>query len=108
MVGSLDRGHWLGPLTGSIDAMLYSPFVSLKFIFLLADLNAQDLNVLREMIQAGKMKSVIDRRYELKEVPEAIRYVEKGHARGKVVIAVDDDSAHGEVGNLVKSSIVKE
>jgi NADPH:quinone reductase-like Zn-dependent oxidoreductase len=94
MVGSLDKGHWLGPLTDSIDAMLYSPFVSQKFMFLLADLNPQDLNVLRELIQAGKIKSVIDRRYELNEVPEAIRYLENGHARGKVVIAVDADSAH--------------
>jgi NADPH:quinone reductase-like Zn-dependent oxidoreductase len=94
MVGSLDKGHWLGPLTGSINAMLYSHFVSQQFIFLLADLNPQDLNVLRELIQAGKIKSVIDRRYELNQVPEAIRYLEQGHARGKVVIAVDDESAH--------------
>jgi NADPH:quinone reductase-like Zn-dependent oxidoreductase len=94
MVGSLDKGHWLGPLTGSVDAMLYSPFVSQKFIFLLANLNPQDLDALRELIQAGKIKSVIDRRYELNDVPEAIRYLENGHARGKVVIAVDGDSAH--------------
>jgi NADPH:quinone reductase-like Zn-dependent oxidoreductase len=93
MVGSLDKGHWLGPLTGTLDAMLYSPFVSQQLIFILADLNAQDLNLLRDLIQAGKIKSVIDRQYALNDVPEAIRYLEQGHARGKVVIAVDGDSA---------------
>lgn len=93
MVGSLDKGHWLGPLTGTVDAMLYSHFVGEKIAFLLAQLNPQDLDVLRELIQTGKMTSVIDRRYQLNQVPEAIRYLEKGHARGKVVIAVDADSS---------------
>jgi NADPH:quinone reductase-like Zn-dependent oxidoreductase len=93
IAGSLDKGHWLGPLTGTIDAMLYSRFVSQQVISLLADLNARDLEVLRDMIQAGKITSVIDRRYPLDEVPEAIRYLEQGHARGKVVVAVDSESA---------------
>jgi len=47
-----------------------------------------DLTVLRELIEAGKVRSVIDRRYPLAEVPDAIAYVEQGHARGKVVIRV--------------------
>lgn len=93
MVGSLDKGHWLGPLTSSIDALLYSPFVSQQMVFLLADLNPDDLSVLRDMVQAGKITSVLDRHYALNEVPEAIRYLELGHARGKVVIAVDEDSS---------------
>jgi NADPH:quinone reductase-like Zn-dependent oxidoreductase len=93
IVGSLDKGHWLGPLTGTLDAILYSRFVSQQMIFMLADLTSEDLNVLRELIEAGKIKSVIDRQYALERVPEAIRYLEQGHARGKVVIAVDGDSA---------------
>jgi NADPH:quinone reductase-like Zn-dependent oxidoreductase len=93
IVGSLDKGRWLGPLTGSIDVWLYAPFVSQKLIFMFADLNPEDLDVLRDLMQAGKITPVIDRRYALSEVPEAIRYLEQGHARGKVVIKVAGDSA---------------
>jgi NADPH:quinone reductase-like Zn-dependent oxidoreductase len=46
--------------------------------------------VLRELVEAGKVAPVIDRTYPLSEVPDAIRYVEQGHARGKVVITVGD------------------
>jgi NADPH:quinone reductase-like Zn-dependent oxidoreductase len=93
MAGSLDKGRWLGALTGSINALLYAQFVSQKVIVLFANLNAEDLDVLRDLMQAGKITPVIDRRYALSEVPEAIRYLEQGHARGKVVIKVAGDSA---------------
>jgi NADPH:quinone reductase-like Zn-dependent oxidoreductase len=92
-VGSLDKGHWLGPLTSAIDALFYSLFVSQQMVFVLANLNPDDLNVIRDMVQAGKLVSVLDKHYALNEVPEAIRYLELGHARGKVVIAVDADSS---------------
>jgi len=93
IAGSLDRGRWLGPLTGSIDAWLYAHFVSQQVIVLFAQLNPEDLDVLRDLMQAGKITPVIDRQYALSEVPEAIRYLEQGHARGKVVIKVAGDSA---------------
>jgi NADPH:quinone reductase-like Zn-dependent oxidoreductase len=48
----------------------------------------EDLVVLKEIIEAGEVTPVIDRTYPLREVPEAIRYLEEGHARGKVVITV--------------------
>jgi NADPH:quinone reductase-like Zn-dependent oxidoreductase len=48
----------------------------------------EDLVVLKELLQAGKITPVIDRRYTLNEVPEALRYIGKGHARGKVVITM--------------------
>jgi NADPH:quinone reductase-like Zn-dependent oxidoreductase len=96
IVGSLDKGRWLGPLTGSIDLWLYSTFVSQKMSFMLAELSPEDLDVLRDMMQAGKITSVIDRRYSLSEVPEAIRYLEQGHARGKVVITVIGDSSRDD------------
>jgi NADPH:quinone reductase-like Zn-dependent oxidoreductase len=89
IVGSVDKGRWLGPMSGLVDAKLYSPFVSQKLIFILAELNPKDLDTLRDWMQAGKVTPVIDRRYALSEVPEAIRYLEQGHARGKVVVTVD-------------------
>ena len=49
----------------------------------------EDLSLMRELLEAGKVTPVIDRRYRLSEVPDAIRYLEEGHARGKVVITLD-------------------
>ncbi|TML74682.1 MAG: zinc-binding dehydrogenase, partial [Actinobacteria bacterium] len=54
----------------------------------LAKLNRDDLVVLRDLLEAGRVTPVIDRRYELSEVPDALRYLGEGHARGKVVISV--------------------
>ena len=62
---------------------------------MLAELNPEDLDVLRDMMLAGKITPVIDRRYALNEVPDAIRYLEQGHARGKIVITVAGDDPHG-------------
>jgi NADPH:quinone reductase-like Zn-dependent oxidoreductase len=89
MVGGPSDDPWLGPLSGSIKAALLGPFVSQKFGFFIADMKQADLNTLAQMAAAGKLTSVIDRRYPLSAAAEAIRYVEEGHARGKVVIAVD-------------------
>ena len=50
--------------------------------------NHEDMIVLKELIESGKLTPVIDRTYPLSEVPEAIRYLEEGHAQGKVVITV--------------------
>lgn len=94
--GSLDRGRWLGPLTGTIEAWLYSLFVSQKPILLFAQLNREDLDVLGDLMREGKITPVIDRQYALSEVPEAIRYLEQGHARGKVVIKVASDSVSND------------
>jgi NADPH:quinone reductase-like Zn-dependent oxidoreductase len=55
----------------------------------IAKINQKDLVYLKELLEAGKVVPVIDRRYSLNEVPEAIRYLEKGHARGKVVITIE-------------------
>jgi NADPH:quinone reductase-like Zn-dependent oxidoreductase len=66
-----------------------SPFTSQKFLPFLAELNQEDLSMLGNLMQAGKMTPVIDRTYSLKELPAAIAYLEEGHARGKVVITVD-------------------
>jgi NADPH:quinone reductase-like Zn-dependent oxidoreductase len=89
--GGAEEGKWIGALTLPIKAMLLKPFVHQPMRFMLAELNQQDLNLLSDLMQAGKLKPVIDRSYKLSEVPEAVRYLEQGHARGKVVIAVMDD-----------------
>jgi NADPH:quinone reductase-like Zn-dependent oxidoreductase len=67
---------------------MLSPFVSQKLGTFINKENHEDLIVLKELIEAGKVIPVIDRAYPLAEVPEAIRYLGEGHARGKVVISV--------------------
>lgn len=76
-----------------LQAMFMGPLVSMtgsKKITLMGEMkaNKKDLDVIKELIDAGKVAPVIDRRYPLSEVAEAIRYLEEGHARGKVVITV--------------------
>ncbi len=89
--GSASR--WMiGPLTRSITAPLLSLFVDKNFVPILAKNNQQDLTLMHDLLKAGKVTPVIDRRYKLSEVPEAIRYLEEGHARGKVVITMDSSS----------------
>jgi NADPH:quinone reductase-like Zn-dependent oxidoreductase len=67
---------------------MLSPFVSQKLGTFVAKENHEDLMVLGELIESGQVTPIIDRTYPLSEVPEAIRYLEEGHARGKVVISV--------------------
>jgi NADPH:quinone reductase-like Zn-dependent oxidoreductase len=88
MVGG-PSGRWIDPLPRALDAFLLSRFVSQDMTMFLAELNKEDLTILRDLMQAGKVTPVIDRRYRLSEVPEAIRYLEAGHARGKVVVTVE-------------------
>jgi NADPH:quinone reductase-like Zn-dependent oxidoreductase len=74
-----------------MDALLFGPFLSMgrqKLGNLLVKPNQADLRFLRELCEAGQVKPIIDRRFTLSEVPAAIRYIEDGHARGKVVITV--------------------
>ncbi len=90
VVGGPD-GRWLGPLARLIKTLVLSPFVSQNLVMFLARRSKEDLTVMRELMEAGKVTPVIDKRYRLSEVPEAIRYLEEGHARGKVVITLKDN-----------------
>jgi NADPH:quinone reductase-like Zn-dependent oxidoreductase len=83
------NSNWLGPLMGPIKAMMYSPFVEQDFSMLLAQMRKADLVDLAELMAAGEVTPVIDRRYRLNEVPAAIRYSEEGHARGKIIINME-------------------
>jgi NADPH:quinone reductase-like Zn-dependent oxidoreductase len=87
--GSANQQGLIGPLINPIKAMLLSPFVSQKMGMMLADLNHDDLAFLADLMQSGKVTPVIDRTYKLSQLPQAIQYLEQGHARGKVVIGVD-------------------
>ena len=88
MVGG-GKGDWVGPLTGPLKASLYAPCVDQEFKLLIAQMRKKDLETLADLMEAGEMTPVIDRRYTLSEVPAAIRYSEEGHARGKIVINVE-------------------
>jgi NADPH:quinone reductase-like Zn-dependent oxidoreductase len=88
IVGGPKTNRWLGPLSHVIKMGLASLRASQKVIFFVAKLNKEDLVFLQELLEAGKITSVIDRRYELNELPEAMRYLGAGHAKGKVVITV--------------------
>jgi NADPH:quinone reductase-like Zn-dependent oxidoreductase len=78
----------IGPLARAIAGPVLSRFVSQKFVTFMARSNKEDLTVMRGLMETGKVTPVIDKRYSLSEVPEAIRYLEKGHARGKVVVTL--------------------
>ncbi len=81
-----------GSMAQMSQAMLQGPWISMsgsqKMGNLLAKPNNADLAFMKELLEAGKVKPVIDRRYPLAEVPEALRYLEEGHAQGKVVITI--------------------
>jgi NADPH:quinone reductase-like Zn-dependent oxidoreductase len=81
-------GRLIGPVDRIIKAFLLAPFVRQRLAPFEAKRSGEDLRVLKELIEAGTVTPVIDRTYPLRDVPEAIRYLEQGHARGKIVITV--------------------
>ncbi|MEN3266243.1 NAD(P)-dependent alcohol dehydrogenase [Pseudonocardia sp.] len=88
LVGGETDGRWLGGTDRTLRALLLSPFVNQKLGTFIASENASDLIVLRELIESGQIKPVIDRTYPLSDVAGAIRYLVGGSARGKTVITV--------------------
>jgi NADPH:quinone reductase-like Zn-dependent oxidoreductase len=89
VVGGLSKKPWLGPIGHSAALSVNSFRASQRVVPLfLAKLSKDDLVVLQGLLESGKVKPVIDRTYSLGETTEAIRYLEQGHARGKVVITV--------------------
>ncbi len=86
-VGGPSEPWMIGTMAGWIADLMYSWFVSQKMIvFFLAKLNKDDLTVMQELLAGGKVRPVIDKRYSLSEVREAVRYLETGHVRGKLIV----------------------
>ena len=71
-----------------IQALVLAPFVRQKLRPLSSTPNKADLQLLKELVEAGKVTPVIDRTYSLSEVPDALRYLHQGQARGKIAITV--------------------
>jgi len=87
-VGAANGGRMTSIVAGLLETAVLSRLGKQKMPFFIASNNKEDLIVLKEMIEAGKIRPVIDRTYPLSETAEAIRYLETGHARAKVVITV--------------------
>ena len=82
--GGVKEQGFVGALGKALNAAVYSRFVKQKMGMMMADPSSQDLTLLGDMVQSGKLKTVIDRTYKsLSEIPDAIQYLEEGHARGK-------------------------
>ena len=88
IVGGEGGGRWLGGFQRQIFAPVRSLFTEQRLLGLISTERRQDLLTLKDLIEAGKLTPVIDRIYPLSEAPEAIRYLQDGHARGKVVLTV--------------------
>jgi NADPH:quinone reductase-like Zn-dependent oxidoreductase len=76
-------------LLGELNGYVRSRFVSQKFVAYIAEFNKKDMMVLADLMRTGKMTPVIDKTYKLSETPDALRYLEQGHARGKIVVTVE-------------------
>ena len=88
IIGGEEGGRWLGGTDRQIRALLLSPFVRQRLRTFVAKEGAEDLLVLKELIESGKVTPVIDRTYSLREAADAIRRLHEGHARGKLVLSV--------------------
>jgi NADPH:quinone reductase-like Zn-dependent oxidoreductase len=87
VVGVRDMGRWLG-LGRQFRALALSPFVRQRMRVFVVKHTVEDLAVLKELVEAGKVAPTIDRRYSLDDLPDALRFQGEGHAQGKIVIAV--------------------
>lgn len=88
IIGGEEGGRWLGGTDRQIRALLLSPFVRQRLRTFVAKESGEDLLVLKGLIESGNVTPVIDRTYELSEAADAIRYLDEGHARGKLVLTV--------------------
>ena len=88
IVGAPKGNPLLGPLGHIVKVRLAAVRSSRKVVFFVAKFNKPDMDVLRELMESGKMTPIVDRTYELSEAADAFRYLGEGHAQGKIVITV--------------------
>ena len=88
LVGGQMGGPVMGPMGHVLQTKFASMFGGRKAVFFVAKFNGDDMQTLRELLEAGKVTPVVDRRYPLSEVADAFRYLGEGHAQGKVVITI--------------------
>jgi NADPH:quinone reductase-like Zn-dependent oxidoreductase len=88
IVGGEQGGSWTGGIHRQLGALAMSPFVRQRLTNFIAKQRASDLETLTDLIEAGKVTPSIDRTYTFQQVPEAMRYLEGGKARGKVAITI--------------------
>ena len=91
VVGGPKKGKWLGPIKRLVAAKVRFMFASQRSVSFIAKETREDLLALVGLIESGQVRSVIDRRYPLSNVADAVRYLAEGHASGKVVISVVDE-----------------
>src|SRR5438105_8398435 len=89
--GGVNDSRWTGPLVSALKMVVLKRFGSQEMSMMLAEMSRKDLQALEDLIQSGKVKPVIDKTYPFNQLPEAMQYLEQGHARGKVVVTVADN-----------------
>ena len=99
IVGGTSGNRWLGALTTPLLAMMQSPYLKPSYKFFLAETKPADFVFLAGLMADGRMKPAIDRLYAFEDVAEAIGYLEKGRARGKVVVTLADEIDAGDAVN---------
>ncbi len=90
IVGGEDGGRWTGGIDRQLRALALSPFVRQRLTMFISNEHHADLERLAQLIEAGELTPIIDKTYPLHQAPDAMRHLEAGHARGKLVITVTD------------------
>ncbi len=88
IVGGPKTNRWIGPLSHVIKVRLASLRASQKVVFFVAKFNRDDFEVLRELLETGRIRSIVERTYPWSEIAEAMRYLGTGHARAKIVVTM--------------------
>ena len=82
------KNRWIGPMGSMVTTAVVARSGSQRMVAMLAQHTPEDLNVLRQLLEAATIRPVVERTYPLDQVPEALRYVGAGHAQAKLVITV--------------------
>jgi NADPH:quinone reductase-like Zn-dependent oxidoreductase len=106
MIGG-PNGTWIRPMDRALKAAFLSRFVSQKLTMMLSEPTPEHWAAMQELLESGKVKPVIDRRYPLSQIAEAMRYLEQGHARGKVIVTMEPGAEAGPAHPKVASAALR-